>query len=85
MDDAQVAAIAGYLGISEQEVIDRHTRLAPDRRGLVLADADDGACCFLDSDNRCRIYPVRPRQCRDFPTTWRVPDEFMRLCQGKWE
>lgn len=85
MDDARIAAIAAYLDIPEQDFIDRYTRLAPDRRGLALLDADDGACCFLGSDNRCRIYPVRPRQCSEFPKTWRVPEEFMRRCQGRWE
>ena len=84
VDDAQIAAIAEYLHITEQEFIDRYTRLAPDRRGLVLLDAPDGACCFLTPDNRCRIHPVKPRQCRDFPKTWDVPAELMSRCQGKW-
>jgi len=26
-----------------------------------------GACVFLDENNRCRIYPVRPAQCRSYP------------------
>lgn len=45
------------------------------RRYLVQVDADtigirqekDGQCTFLGNDNRCRIYPVRPRQCRTYP------------------
>ncbi|MDH4134110.1 MAG: YkgJ family cysteine cluster protein [Gammaproteobacteria bacterium] len=27
----------------------------------------DGRCPFLGKDNRCSIYPVRPRQCRTYP------------------
>lgn len=45
------------------------------RRYLVRVDADttgirlghDGRCAFLGDDNRCRVYPVRPRQCRTYP------------------
>jgi Fe-S-cluster containining protein len=45
------------------------------RRYLVRVDADttgirlghDGRCPFLGDDNRCHIYPVRPRQCRTYP------------------
>ncbi len=27
----------------------------------------NGRCEFLGNDNRCRIYAVRPRQCRTYP------------------
>jgi len=27
----------------------------------------NGRCVFLDLDNHCRIYPVRPAQCRHYP------------------
>lgn len=27
----------------------------------------NGRCVFLGDDNRCRIYSVRPRQCRTYP------------------
>jgi len=45
------------------------------RRYLVRVDADttgirlerNGRCPFLGTDNRCRIYSVRPRQCRTYP------------------
>jgi len=45
------------------------------RRYLVRVDADtigirlerNGRCPFLGVDNRCRIYSVRPRQCRTYP------------------
>ncbi|MBO4619602.1 MAG: YkgJ family cysteine cluster protein [Victivallales bacterium] len=82
INDAEIADISNYLNINELEFIERYTRLAPDRRGLVLLDAPDGACCFLTPDNRCRIHPVKPRQCRDFPKTWSVPPELMARCKG---
>ena len=84
LDDGDIAAIAAFLRLPEQEFIDKWTCLAPDRRCLVLKDREDGACCFLTADNRCQIHPVKPRQCGAFPTEWQESQEFMALCQGTW-
>lgn len=78
-------AIAEYLGISEDELIQNYTRLAPDRKGLVFTEKSDGACIFLTEDNLCSINPVKPHQCAAFPYDWTVPDELLRRCQGEWE
>ena len=34
---------------------------------LSLLERNDLSCEFLDEDGRCRIYPVRPLQCRTYP------------------
>ncbi len=65
----ETEAIARFLGLDPRAFADRHTRLLPNRAGLALAEAGDGACVFLDA-NACRIHPVKPRQCRDFPDRW---------------
>ena len=64
------ARIAAHLGMSEADFIANETDLAPNRQGLILRDRPDGACAMLDAQNRCRIYPVRPRLCRTFPHEW---------------
>jgi Fe-S-cluster containining protein len=62
----------------ERVAIRAFLKLSPSwfrRRYLVRVDTDttgirlgqDGRCPFLGDDNRCRIYPVRPRQCRTYP------------------
>jgi len=73
--------IARYLDLPVEEFVDRFTVLGPDRRCLVLIDRDDGACIFLEGDNHCRIYPVRPEQCRGFPNRWNFPG-FEQVCQA---
>ncbi len=40
--------------------------LAAGRRFLGLRKVD-GRCVFLDPENRCTVYPHRPRTCRTFP------------------
>ncbi len=71
--DRDIAAMAIGLGLSEQEFIDHHTRLAPNRIQLALIDQADGSCSFLEGD-RCSIYETRPEQCRSFPFAWSVPE-----------
>jgi Fe-S-cluster containining protein len=65
--------LAAHLGLSEQEFIDLHTRLAPNRQQLALLDQADGSCAFLEGD-RCSVYEARPEQCRTFPYAWRVAE-----------
>ena len=38
-----------------------------DAGDLVLASAPDERCIFLDGDGKCRVYAVRPVQCRSYP------------------
>lgn len=71
LTDADIPVIAQHMGLPEQEFIDRHTRLAPNRQQLALLDQADGSCAFLAGD-RCSIYQARPEQCRTFPYAWSV-------------
>ncbi len=73
LEEADIAIMAAHLGMAEQEFIDRHTRLAPNRRQLALLDQADGSCEFLTGD-RCKVYEVRPEQCKSFPYAWSVPE-----------
>jgi Fe-S-cluster containining protein len=73
LTDGDIAALARHLGMPEQEFIDRHTRLAPNRIQLALLDKADGSCAFLEG-SRCGVYTVRPEQCRSFPFAWSVPE-----------
>ena len=70
----EIKRIAAFLGMSEQEFIDRETEIAPDRKGLILKSRADESCVYLTDDNRCRIHPVKPDKCRTFPFEWTNPD-----------
>lgn len=80
MTDAEAAALAAYLSMSVPAFAGQYTRLRDDRRGLALAERPDGACIFLqDAPVSCRIQLVKPKQCREFPFTWRYED-LERVC-----
>jgi len=34
---------------------------------LVAASGAGSRCAFLDANGRCKVYPVRPLQCRTYP------------------
>jgi len=59
---AEVDAIAALLGRSVGGAVDECIAPTASGTGIGVADRADGACAFIDSDNRCRIHAVRPRQ-----------------------
>ena len=67
-----------YLSEAESEVIRKRLQLSRSwfrRRYLerleegerVLAPGKDDRCIFLDAYGQCRVYSVRPLQCRTYP------------------
>jgi len=65
MDDDEAEAIARHLGLERDEFRRLYARRLG--RGLSLKEEPDFDCVMLDGGNRCRVYPVRPRQCRVWP------------------
>lgn len=85
LSDGDVVAIARHLGLLPHQFRRRYTFV--DEYGwtqLVIQDR----CIFLEEDGSCRVYPVRPVQCRTFPFwsdlveagAW--TDEAHALCEG---
>ncbi|MBM79870.1 MAG: hypothetical protein CMJ78_04670 [Planctomycetaceae bacterium] len=66
VDEAEIEAIAEFLGKSIGEVQLHHCRLTRGR--TTLAEYANGDCIFFDTESRrCKIYPARPKQCRTWP------------------
>jgi Fe-S-cluster containining protein len=74
-------SLARCLGLDVLDFTARCAALAPDRRGLVLKDKPNGACILLDDAGRCTAHAAKPRQCRDFPFSWRNADS-AAVCPG---
>jgi len=56
--------IAQYLQMPLDELIRDY--LEPTPLGLAIKNKPGGGCIFLE-EKRCRIHPVKPRICRDWP------------------
>jgi Fe-S-cluster containining protein len=78
--------IQRFLGIGRDWLRRRYVFRFDDERESVRMHAN-GDCVFLDEGKRCRIYAVRPAQCRTYPfwpeledrQTWRAE---ARRCEG---
>jgi len=81
LTEAEVDRLAEYLGLSVSVFTERFGLLAPDRKGLMLAERPDGACILLEGSNCCLVQPVKPKQCQEFPNGWNFPG-FRRECQA---
>lgn len=83
--DAEIAAIARHLGLTEPAFRSRYVAAT----GRTLVDAGN-LCVFLQdgSTTACSIHPARPEQCRAWPFWPELLDdpdqlrEAMRLCPG---
>lgn len=63
--DADIERISKHLRIKPQQFISQYLRIDEDN-DYVLQSVP---CHFLDSENYCTIYDVRPKACREFPHT----------------
>jgi hypothetical protein len=71
--DEEITAIGEFLGLSAQEVRRQYVRRT-DSRHTLIERPDNHDCIFLSAAGEgagaargCRIYSVRPAQCRTWP------------------
>ncbi len=62
---ADIERISKYLKLKPQQFIEIYLRIDEDK-DYVLQSVP---CSFLESNNKCFIYDVRPKACREFPHT----------------
>jgi Fe-S-cluster containining protein len=66
VNKAEVAALAGAIGIEVSEFERRYVRKVGIRKSLI--EWGNGDCIFFHGESRtCQVYDVRPRQCRTWP------------------
>ena len=66
--DKDIGRIAKHLRVKPSEFTEKYLRIDEDK-DYVLQQVP---CAFLEEDNRCSIYDVRPKACREFPHTDRI-------------
>lgn len=77
----EAEAIAKHLGITLEDFYESYTRSVGRRTSLT--EMPNGNCVML-SKARCKIYQVRPVQCRTYPFwPWNLesPSDWAALCQ----
>ena len=63
--DKDIERIANHFRLKPSEFVEQYLRLDEDN-DYVLQKVP---CTFLDEDNYCRIYDIRPKACREYPHT----------------
>lgn len=63
--NADIERIAKHLKLKPQQFIEQYLKVDEDN-DYVLQSVP---CTFLDAENYCLIYDVRPKACREFPHT----------------
>jgi hypothetical protein len=66
LDEEDVDRIAGHLDMSADRFIATYLRLDPEDKRYAMRQVP---CPFLGDDDRCKIYDVRPADCREYPHT----------------
>ena len=66
MSDAEISALAGAVGLAEEEFRIAFARRLP-RGAVSLRERSDGTCVLYDAHRGCTVYAERPRQCRTWP------------------
>lgn len=80
LEEEEIPRIAAFMELTEQEFLDRYTRLRTNRQGLSLIEKENHECIMLDG-NSCRIHPVKPSQCAGFPNKWNFPG-WQQVCEA---
>ena len=65
LTDKDVARISKYFRIKEQQFTEMYLEVGDDHE----YSFKETPCVFLDADNSCSIYDVRPKACREYPHT----------------
>ncbi len=63
--NADIERIAKHLKLKPQQFIDNYLQVDEDKDYILKSVP----CNFLDIENQCFIYDVRPKACREFPHT----------------
>jgi Fe-S-cluster containining protein len=84
ISEREIRLLANFLQMPVQDLTRKHLKSIAS--GFTIAEEADGACRFYDEG--CRIYPVRPLQCRTYPfwfsqmRSQRQWDNAIRQCPG---
>jgi Fe-S-cluster containining protein len=63
--NVDIDRIAQHLGIRPAELTSKYLHIDEDGDWVL----NQSPCVFLNEDNTCRVYEVRPKACREYPHT----------------
>ena len=85
LSKSDIIRISDYIKITKKDFLKKYTRYFNGKISLI--EKVTGECIFL-KDKKCKIYPVRPIQCKTFPfwpNLMREKEKFFlqkNICRG---
>ncbi len=85
-DENEITRMAEFLKLDVKEFMKRFVR--KDNGWHLIASPTFRKSCFLNKENGCKIYPVRPEKCKTYPNwpeLWETPEAILQelaLCKG---
>ena len=79
LEAGEADQIAGFLKLDVYQFSEKFCDLQ-DKQKLILKKNLDESCIFLTPEG-CSIHPQKPKQCRDFPVSWRTAKS-LDYCAG---
>lgn len=83
VNSEEISQLAQHLKLPVQEFRTHYVRRIG--KQYSLGERSNGDCVFLDPRSRqCKVYPVRPRQCRSWPfwlSNLRTPADWEYVCR----
>ncbi len=70
LKNSEIEEISNFLDVQKEEFL---TKFCERRMGRVVLKSKPNLDCVFLTDKGCKIYPVRPEQCRTFPFEWKYP------------
>lgn len=65
IDEKEIAEMAKFLHISEEEFVEKYTRRV--ENGVSLKEHPTNYDCVFLKERKCLVYGARPHQCKAFP------------------
>ena len=62
-----VERLAQHANLTVPEYLKKDCTTTLDGRYVLRSNQSDGICIYLDENEQCTIYEVRPQQCKAFP------------------
>jgi Fe-S-cluster containining protein len=83
VNDEEISALAEFVAVPIDEFEAKYVRQLGKRKSLI--EFENGDCVFFDGNARkCKVYGVRPRQCRTWPfwdSNIESPAAWKQTCQ----
>jgi len=80
IDSDDIKKISSYLKLDIKKFKSNYTIWIDKFKQLYLKSSPNNTGCLFLENNKCIIYPVRPKSCMSFPRDEQIDDDLLKIC-----